>query len=564
VYKDAKESSELCHKKNSEIFIVYQFSRKVGYMSNIKNRFRIKLCLDKPRNTAIRGRFKIFSIIIIAALLVTSCVYYQKLPADWALMAPASGGGSMCPQISGDYNNIGEDANKVDRQLMMLFFEKEASIDLTLQNKLLYRTTHISLQQQDQDSLHITAWRDKKILCSKKLSMKTGDFKCENGWLTISSTIVRRGGLTVAKSWETTRITRSGDYLLVKGEEMGAGTILLFIPAVGSATAWMRFPAVKGAGARELQPKTTNLTYKEIRSPRFSPDGKEIVFTLRSRTSSSIYKVNVNGTNLTLLSKPGDYDYTPVYSPDGKAIIFISVQEDWQRDLCLMKSDGSGKVCLTTGPKQDFNPIFSPDGSKVYFIRALSYDKNIPMHWWQNHDIYSINVDGTGLTRITQMQLPQLADLSIHPDSKRLLAQVTTSEKTSLCIIPLANPDKLEPVTPILDECETTLPGFRTSSCNHPELLKPMFSPDGSSLLFKWKGNNQNNHNENVFIMDLKTQKARKITSMGPMMPLILIDQSFSHDGRKIVFSTLNYFSNPELWIMNSDGSSLHTVDFRK
>lgn len=506
----------------------------------------------------VRGFFKIFSIIV-AALLVMSCVTYQRLPSDWAPTVSASG--DMCPQIYGNYNNIGEDANKIERLLVMLFFEKEASNDQTLQNKLLYRTTHIAFQQQDQDSLGITAWRDKEMLCSKTLSMKAGDFQCENGWLTINSTLVHYGGLVMMKTWDTIRIARSGEYLLVRSEGKGAGTIFLF-PAVVSDTAWMRFPVGKGTGTRELRPKTTHLKYKEIRSPRFSPDGKEIVFTIQSRTSSSIYKVNADGTNLTLLSKPGDYDSDPVYSPDGKTIIFTSLQLDWQDDLCLMKSDGSDKVCLTTGPEHDFNPIFSPDGSKIFFIRALSHDKKFPMDMsrWQKRDIYSINVDGTELTQITQMQLPQLADLSIHPNGKRILAQVTTTEKTSMCIIPLENPINLESVIPVLDECETEFSLIRPSSCNNPELLKPMFSPEGSSLLFKWKGINKSREYEDLFAMDLKTHKVRKITRMRPL----LIDPSFSHDGSKIVFSTLNYFSNPELWIMNSDGSNLHVIDFRE
>ena len=42
------------------------------------------------------------------------------------------------------------------------------------------------------------------------------------------------------------------------------------------------------------------------------------------------------------------------------------------------------------------------------------------------------------------------------------------------------------------------------------------------------------------------------------------IDPSFSHDGSKIVFSTLYRFFNgsPGLWIMNTDGSYLQTIDF--
>ncbi len=526
-------------------------------MSFTKNRYGIKLSTYRPRNAAIRGCFRTCSIFIFVALFITSCVSYQKLPSDWASTGTSSG--DKCPQIAGKYNNIGEDANKDEQHLVMLFFEKESSRDRALRDSLLYRTTHISFQQKDQDSLSIIAWRDKEMLCSKTLSLKAGDFKCEDGWLIFNSTILLAGGLVMTKNWQTIRVSRSGDYLLVKMEEIGVGIIFL-VPAAGSDTAWMRFPAVESAGARELQAKKLYLTNKEIRSPRLSPDGKEIVFTLHSNTSSSIYKVDVNGTNLTVLSKPGDYDAEPAYSPDGKTIAFTSFQHDWQGDICLMKSDGSGKVCLTTGAEQDFNPIFSPDGSKIYFIRALSDDKDMPMAMsaWQEHDIYSVNVDGTGLTRITRMQSLGLADLSMSPDGKRLLARITTSEKTSIWIIPLKNPENMEPVQPILDKCESSYFLLRDPYwCNPPDLRKPMFAPDGRSLLFVWKASSI----ENLFVMDLETRKVKNITDWKNSP--VLIDPSFSHDGSKIVFSTLYRFftDSPGLWTMNTDGSNLLAIE---
>ena len=328
-------------------------------MSIAGNHSNIKLNTGRQRNAFIGRCFKTISIIIIAALLTASCVSYQRLPSDWA--STGSSAGDKCPQIAGEYNNIGEDANKEEQHLVMLFFEKESSGNRALLQSLLYKTTHISFQQKDEDSLSIVAWSDREMLCSKSLSLKAGDFKCEDGWLTFNSTLVRAGGLVMTKDWQTIRVARSGDYLLVKSDEKGVGTIFL-IPAAGADSAWMRFPAVKGTGASDLQPRKLYLKDKEIRSPRFSPDGKEIAFTLQSRTSSSIYKVDVTVTNFTLVSKPGDYDADPAYSPDGKIIAFTSFQNNWQGAICLMKSDGSGKIRLTTGPGQDFNPVFSPDG----------------------------------------------------------------------------------------------------------------------------------------------------------------------------------------------------------
>jgi len=226
-----------------------------------------------------------------------------------------------------------------------------------------------------------------------------------------------------------------------------------------------------------------------------------------------------------------------------------------------MKSDGSNKVYLTTGPEQDFNPIFSHDGSKVYFIRAITYDKNRPMavSSWQEQDIYSVNIDGTGLTRITRMQFSGIADLSIGPDGKRLLARLTNSVQPSIWIIPLDNPESMEPVQlqPVLDKCESNSFWYSVPYwCNSTDLRKPTFSPDGRSLLYVAR----NDLGENMFVMDLETRKARNITDW-KYSPQV-IDPSFSHDGSKIVFSTLYTISGPGLWIINTDGFNLQTIDF--
>jgi hypothetical protein len=91
-------------------------------MSIAGNRFEIKLKTYRPRNAAIGGCFKTFSIIIITALLATSCVSYQSLPPDWAFTASSSD--VICPQITGEYSNTGENADKEERHLAMLLFEE--------------------------------------------------------------------------------------------------------------------------------------------------------------------------------------------------------------------------------------------------------------------------------------------------------------------------------------------------------------------------------------------------------------------------------------------------------
>src|SRR6476469_10052235 len=64
--------------------------------------------------------------------------------------------------------------------------------------------------------------------------------------------------------------------------------------------------------------------------PVFSPDGKKIVFTLGDidlGTASPLWIVNADGTELTQLTTDGANDYRPTWSPDGSQIAFVSTRD---------------------------------------------------------------------------------------------------------------------------------------------------------------------------------------------------------------------------------------------
>lgn len=89
-----------------------------------------------------------------------------------------------------------------------------------------------------------------------------------------------------------------------------------------------------------------------------SPDGKELVFDLLG----DIYRMPVTGGEATLLTGGLPYEVQPRFSPDGKRILFTSDRGGGD-NIWMMNVDGSDRVQLT---KEDYrllnNPCWHPSG----------------------------------------------------------------------------------------------------------------------------------------------------------------------------------------------------------
>ena len=110
-------------------------------------------------------------------------------------------------------------------------------------------------------------------------------------------------------------------------------------------------------------------------SPAISPDGKWVVFaSTRDRaldqTSLWIAKLGVEVTP-TRLTGDGDaanawIDSHPVWTRDGRSIVFASTRDGGDFDLWQVARDGGAPVQLTTSEHHEVTPSIAPDGSILY------------------------------------------------------------------------------------------------------------------------------------------------------------------------------------------------------
>jgi TolB protein len=137
----------------------------------------------------------------------------------------------------------------------------------------------------------------------------------------------------------------------------------------------------------ESEQITSNLARDMM--PTWSPDGSEIAFVKERNYDSDIYVYTLRtGEERLLISKDGDQRY-PEWSPDdgsGGKIAFSS-NHNGPFDIYVIKSDGTGLHRVTNDRMNDSHPTWSPDG------RQIAYQHR---HMGNNEEIMVINADGTG------------------------------------------------------------------------------------------------------------------------------------------------------------------------
>jgi TolB protein len=120
-----------------------------------------------------------------------------------------------------------------------------------------------------------------------------------------------------------------------------------------------------------MDPRETEKNVKRISfvgqfnaTPRFSPDGREIVFSSWVDGGFDLYRISADGNNLSRLTKGIGSAEEPAYSPDGEFIIFTTKKMNGKKavqDIYIMNREGEILGQLT----QNFGRCFSPKWTNI-------------------------------------------------------------------------------------------------------------------------------------------------------------------------------------------------------
>ncbi len=277
----------------------------------------------------------------------------------------------------------------------------------------------------------------------------------------------------------------------------------------------------------------------------FAADGQELIFqsTRGDRGCDAIYRMNADGSNARMVSSGEGVTTCAFIAPDNRFIIYASThltsarcppKPDYSRgyvwplyesyDIFRADPEGGALQRLTHTPGYDAEAVYSPKGDRIVFTSVRTGDL----------ELFLMNVDGSGVKQLTheagydggaffsldgewivwRASRPQGEDLK---DYRSLLAQG------------LIRPGNLEIfIMKLSDNRPIQL------TDNGAANFAPYWHPDGRHVIFASNMENPKGRNFDLFLLDVETRAIERITKY----PGFDSFPMFSHDGTKLVFAS--------------------------
>src|SRR5215212_736279 len=278
----------------------------------------------------------------------------------------------------------------------------------------------------------------------------------------------------------------------------------------------------------------------------FSADGKQLIFqsTREGRGCDQIYTMNVDGSDVKLISNGEGRTTCSYFFPGGKRILYSSThlgdkqcppRPDFSKgyvwavyptfDIFTAKPDGSDLKQLTNAPGYDAETTITLDGKKLVFTSMRDGDL----------DIYTMDADGKNVRRLTNelgydggpfwsYDGKQIVYRAHHPRTDQLKTDYTDILKQNL----------IRPTTLEIWMMNADGSNKRQVTSNGKANFGPYFFPDGKRIIFASNMDDPRGRNFDLYTINVDGTGLERITFNETFDGFPM----FSPDGKKIVFAS--------------------------
>ncbi len=284
----------------------------------------------------------------------------------------------------------------------------------------------------------------------------------------------------------------------------------------------------------------------------FSYNADKLIFqsTRDGLECDAIFTMNVDGTDVTMVSSGKGATTCSFIAPDDRSIIYASTHLEGDKcppkpdmshgyvwalyesyDIFKADPDGSNLVRLTDTPGYDAEGVYSPRGDKIIFTSVRTGDL----------ELFLMDPDGSNIEQLTDipgydggaffsLDGEWICWRASRPQGEGLKDYMDLLKKG------LIRPSKLEIYITNLKDRELI-----QLTDNGAANFGPYFHPSGEKVIFASNMDDPQKRNFDLYMVDTKTKEIERLT----YNPTFDGFPMFSHDGKKLVFASNRNNSRP-------------------